>query len=64
MAGYTVSVANTFEAESPEDAVAQMAAWLVDYAYGAGYRVVPEDGGESVFIDAEDIDYQKMWEHQ
>lgn len=51
---YTVSVSNVFEASAPEDAVMQMAAWLDDYAYEAGYRVISET--DSVFIDAETIE--------
>ena len=51
---YTVSVANSFEADSPEDAVLQMVAWLYDVAGQAGYRVTWDDEG-STFIDAEDL---------
>ena len=51
-----VTVSNIFEADDPTDAVGQMAAWLDDSAYQAGYRVTrcsrPSD---TVFIDAEDI---------
>ena len=55
---YTVTVANTFEAESIADAVKQMAAWISDHAYAAGYRISWEevvDGvrqERSVFADA------------
>lgn len=49
---YEISVSNRFFAESHEDAVAQMASWLADNAYVAGYRVNEIDG-ESRFIDAE-----------
>lgn len=57
MANYTVRVENTFDADTPEEAVLQMAAWLVDYAYAAGYRVFNEDepDTDSMFIDAENI---------
>jgi hypothetical protein len=48
---YTVTIACNFEADSPEDAVKQMAAWLDDYCYKAGYRVT--DGKDKWFIDAE-----------
>lgn len=60
---YFVSVSNTFEAESPEDAVAQMAAWLTDYAYAAGYRVIndSDSSAPALFIDAESIDFDKLW---
>ena len=52
--GYMVSVSNIFEdAESPEDAVRQMVEWLQENAHAAGYRVEPQDGGTSSFIDAE-----------
>ena len=54
MRTYTVTVANTFDAHSPQDALQQMAAWLADYAYRAGYRVTCQDTGESVFLDAEE----------
>ena len=58
---YTVSLSNTFEADSFKDALEQMAAWVSDYAYSAGYRIswteyvghVRED--RSVFVDAERI---------
>ena len=49
---YEIFVSNRFFAESHEDAVAQMASWLADNAYVAGYRVNEIDG-ESRFIDAE-----------
>jgi hypothetical protein len=52
--GYEVTVSNIFSAESHEDAVLQMAAWLSDEAYRAGYRVTEIDG-ESKFIDAEHL---------
>jgi hypothetical protein len=58
---YTVSLSNTFEADSFKDALEQMVAWVFDYAYSAGYRIswteyvdnVRED--KSVFVDAERI---------
>ena len=58
---YTVSLSNTFEADSFKDALEQMVAWVSDYAYSAGYRIswteyddnVRED--KSVFVDAERI---------
>lgn len=53
MAEYTVQVSNIFEADSPEDAVLQMASWLIDWAYEAGYRVYGPDGIER-FLDASD----------
>ena len=64
---YTVRVANTFEAESPEDAVIQMAEWLAENARLAGYRARPlartalhvrvesKATGDSVFLDAERV---------
>ena len=56
---YEVSLANIFDAVSPEDAVIQMAEWAKEVAYEAGYRVSWTDSdGEyhSEFYDAEDID--------
>lgn len=50
---YTVSVSNKFTAETPEDALRQMVAWLDDNAAKAGYRI--DDGGGSVFLDAETV---------
>lgn len=53
---YTVSVDYfAADAESPEDAVRMMIAWLDDYLTVAGYRVESADG-TSVFIDAETLD--------
>ena len=58
---YQVQVSNTFEAETPEEAVQQMACWLVDCAFVAGYRVFLvnpdtfEREEQSLFIDAEKI---------
>ena len=49
---YTVSVSCNFDADSPEDAVRQMTAWLDEAAYHAGYRVVGTDGS-SRFLDAD-----------
>ena len=49
---YTVSVSCNFDADSPEDAVRQMTAWLDDAAYHAGYRVAGTDGSSS-FVDAD-----------
>lgn len=58
---YTVALSNTFEADSFEDALRQMVAWVDDCAYVAGYRIswtevvdgVRED--RSVFVDAERV---------
>jgi hypothetical protein len=55
MREYTVSVACNFEADDPLDALRQMVAWLDDARYQAGYRVTSETG-DSIFIDAEEID--------
>lgn len=55
---FEVSVRNIFEADSAEDAVLQMAAWLSDYAYQIGYRV--ENENMSLFIDAEDINHGNL----
>jgi hypothetical protein len=53
---YDVTMSNRFEATSPLDAVAQMAAWAADSAYSAGYRVVAADDGDATFIDAEELE--------
>lgn len=61
MADYEVQVSNSFEADTPEDAVEQMAHWLNECAYTAGYRVFKLDSatferqGSGEFIDAENI---------
>lgn len=58
---YTVSLSNTFEADSFKDALEQMVAWVSDYAYAAGYRISWDeviDGirqERSVFVDAEKV---------
>ncbi len=58
---YTVAVSNTFEADSFEDALQQMVAWITEYAYSAGYRIswTEEVDGirqdKSVFVDAERV---------
>lgn len=57
---YTVSVSSIFEADNPEDAVMQMAAWLDEYAYFAGYRVDNNDKNLSFFIDAEILMREKQ----
>lgn len=58
---YKVTVSCIFEAASPEDAVAQMVGWISDNAYSAGYRVYPP-GEDSIFIDADDIDWSKDYD--
>lgn len=62
MSTYEVVVANYFDAESHEDAVLQMIAWLIDSAHEAGYRVtlLAEDADAEVsrFIDADDLPYR------
>lgn len=61
MSEYTVAVSNTFDAESIEDAVSQMIAWISENAYAAGYRISWEfkmNGvwhESSVFVDAERV---------
>ena len=52
---YEVHVANIFFAHSPEEAVIQMAEWLLFNANIAGYRVVGVDDDTDVFLDAEDV---------
>lgn len=58
MADYKVTVSCFFEADSPEEAVGLMASWLSDQAYSTGYRVYPP-GEDSIFIDADTIDWSK-----
>lgn len=55
MTDYIVQVSNIFEADSPEDAVIQMAEYLLENSQLCGYRVINDETGESVFIDAEDV---------
>lgn len=57
---YEVSLTNTFEADSFEDAVGQMATWAGDNAYQAGYRVSNVRSGESRFVDAETVDWNQI----
>jgi hypothetical protein len=63
---YTVSVSNTFDADSPEDAIMQMICWLQESAHCAGYRVEWEAiiadmfRSCSTFIDAEAIIRSKV----
>ena len=60
---YEVSVSNIFDATSPEDAVRQMAHWLADHGFNAGYRVewYAEDGGTiGTFIDGESLDWDEL----
>ena len=53
---YTISVSNTFDATSPEDAVSQMVLWIEEVARHAGYRWENETGFITGFIDADSID--------
>lgn len=54
---YEVSIANTFSASSPSEAITMMVAYLADYASTAGYRVTWQDPAsreeQTAFIDAE-----------
>ena len=75
---YTVSVSNTFDANSPEDAVSQMVLWIEEVARHAGYRwesesyVIKEpfsdvptggyDYNETGFIDADNLDIVGYYE--
>lgn len=56
---FVVSVSNIFEAICAEDAIGQMATWIADNAYQAGYRVTEEGPVPPIerFIDAETIDW-------
>ena len=58
MTEYKVTVSCIFDADSPEEAVGLMASWLTDEAYCVGYRVYPP-GEDSIFIDADTIDWSK-----
>lgn len=55
MQEYEVEVRNIFEAESPEDAVIQMAEWLAENARITAYRVGVFGSDVTEFIDAEKI---------
>ena len=59
MPEYEVTIGNIFDADTPEDAVKQMVAWLDESAANGGYRATsvlrPSD---TVFIDAEDLDWR------
>ena len=63
---YTITVSNSFDASSPEDAVMQMVCWLQECAHSAGYRVEWESlvadtfRKYSYFIDAEKIIRSKV----
>jgi hypothetical protein len=59
---YTVSVSNTFEANSPEDAVSQMILWIEEVARHAGYRWENETGFMTGFIDADTINITGYYE--
>lgn len=55
MPEYQVSLSDTFEADSPQDAVAQFVVWAIDNAHRTMHRVTNVDTDESWFIDAEDV---------
>jgi hypothetical protein len=59
---YEVTVANVFDAASPEDAVIQMVTWLIDSAPSAGYRVEWFNPDGTTFIDGDDIDWNSTHE--
>jgi hypothetical protein len=65
---YNVSVSNTFEANSPEDAVSQMVFWIEEVARHAGYRWESSDviagflQHETGFVDADRIDITGYYE--
>ncbi len=63
MREFKVTVSCIFDADSPEQAVALMAAWLADESYHVGYRVYPP-GEDSIFIDADTIDWSKDYEQK
>jgi hypothetical protein len=53
---YEVSVRNTFDAESPEDAVRQMIEWIINNAPHTGYRVENLDQPDVVhYYDGDDV---------
>jgi hypothetical protein len=55
MTEYEVSVTNSFEADTPEDAVRQMVEWLTEEAAYTGYRVCDEAGFVG-WYDGDDCD--------
>lgn len=57
---YIVTVANFFAADSPEDALRQMVAYLDDYRTKAGYRVENYETGASSFIDAKTVNFNEV----
>jgi len=63
---YEVSVRNTFTADSPEQAVADMIHWLLDYAGQTGYRVTwmyeafGDTTPQTMFVDADDLDWSTL----
>lgn len=59
---FEVTLSNTFEARSFEDAVGQMATYASDQAYQAGYRVTNVRSGESRFVDADNVDWDALSE--
>lgn len=58
---YTITIGNIFQAESHEEAVAQMVTWLSDNAYSGVYRSTDAGGGSRV-IDAQEISYGELGE--
>lgn len=61
-AEYEITLSNIFEAVGFEDALRQMVHYASEQAYMAGYRVKNLETGESVFIDAETIDWLRRGE--
>jgi hypothetical protein len=54
---YEVTVANTFEADSPEQAARQMIEWLQDSdPWSISYRVQRQHQDAIDYIDADDLD--------
>lgn len=53
---YDVAIYNTFEAESPEDAMKQMREWLVEAEADAVYRVKNTSTGEKFYVDSSNND--------
>jgi hypothetical protein len=56
---YDVTVANAFEASSPQDAAEQMIHWLQENAGSAGFRVqLIRRPSETWFIDADGSEFR------
>lgn len=57
---YKITLTNTFEASSMEDALSQMIHWCMENAAHAGYRI--KVGELSLFVDADNIDFSSVFD--